>query len=344
MDRAGLFDSLGRLRQEAEDAGSRFRKRAGAAALDNFFHGASRLGKLHPKASPERHGVEVLKDIAYVPVDASGPTQPHHTLDVYKPRAAKGLLPVVLYIHGGGFRILSKDTHWVMALSFARRGYLVFNINYRLAPEHRFPAAVEDVCQAFSWVVENAKAYGGDIERLVVAGESAGANLTAALTVATCFRREEPYAQRVFDHGVVPRAWLPYCGVLQVTDIERLRRRWPKISTFVNDRLLEVSRGYLGRDAESHGATLELADPLRLLEGDVQPDRPLPPCFAACGTADPLIADTQRLAEALTARGVPHTAQYYPGEFHAFHALVWRPEARRCWHDSYAFLAEPCPA
>jgi acetyl esterase len=338
MDRAGLFDSLGRLREEAATVRTRLRKRVGAAALDNFFHGASKLGSLHPHSRPEHHNIEVQKDVAYGPLGAD------HTLDVYKPRNASGPLPIVLYIHGGGFRILSKDTHWVMALSFARRGYLVFNINYRLAPEHRFPAAVEDVCQAFSWVVENAKAYGGDVDRLVVAGESAGGNLTTTLTLATCFQREEPYARQVFDHGVVPKVWLPYCGMLQVSDVGRLKERWPHLSTFVNDRLVEVSAAYLGSQPENHGATLELADPLRFIEGDRAPDRALPPCFAACGTADPLVADTQRLAAALAARNVPHRAHYYPGELHAFHALVWRPEAQRCWQDTYAFLDEHCPA
>ena len=50
----------------------------------------------------------------------------------------------MLYVHGGGFRILSKDTHWIMGLAFARRGFLVFNIGYRLAPKHPFPAAIAD--------------------------------------------------------------------------------------------------------------------------------------------------------------------------------------------------------
>ena len=53
-----------------------------------------------------------------------------HRLDLYRPIERTGLLPVVFYIHGGGFRILSKDTHWIMALMFARHGYLVYNINY----------------------------------------------------------------------------------------------------------------------------------------------------------------------------------------------------------------------
>lgn len=326
-----------RGRDGSLDWRTRLRKRLGAIAVDGFFHGASRLGKLHPRSRPEVHGVEVLKDVPF------GPLGTHHTLDVYRPRASKGPLPVVLYIHGGGFRILSKDTHWVMGLAFARRGYLVFNVNYRLAPAHPFPAAFEDVSEAYAWVVAHAAEYGGDVDRLVVAGESAGANLTAALTVAACFARAEPAARRVYETGVVPRAWLPYCGVLQVSDLERLRRRWPRMSEFIHDRLVEVSAAYLGKEPERHGAALELADPLCVLESERAPDRPLPPCFATCGTRDPLVADTQRLAAALQERGVRHEAHYYPGELHAFHALVWRPHARRCWQDTFRFLSVHCP-
>ena len=61
------------------------------------------------------------------------------------PTSRTGLAPVVLYIHGGAFHYLSKDTHWVLALMFARRGYVVFNIDYRLAPVYPYSAAIEDV-------------------------------------------------------------------------------------------------------------------------------------------------------------------------------------------------------
>ena len=325
---AALFDTLA----SGRDFPRRMRQRIGAAATHGFFRGASALGRYHPQARPDRHGLEVIANVPYHSGEA------HHLLDVYRPRERTGLLPVVLYVHGGAFRMLSKDTHWIMALAFARAGYLVFNINYRLAPGHPFPAALEDCSAAYTWVVENAASYGGDVGRLVVAGESAGGNRVSALTIASCFRRDEPFARTVFETGVVPRAWLPFCAVLQVSEVERFRRRWPDISDFIQDRLLEASIGYLGRDPSRHGAMLDLADPLRLLERGVAPDRPLPPCFATCGTKDPLVADTQRLAAALAARGVDHEAHYYPGELHAFHALVWRKNARRCWRDAFRFL------
>src|SRR5258706_16097279 len=91
----------------------RLRRNAGAFVVDNFFRTISRVGKLHPNANPERHDVEVITDLAY---DETGLVE--HRLDVYRPlslaRGETDQAPVVMYLHGGGFRILSKDTHWVM--------------------------------------------------------------------------------------------------------------------------------------------------------------------------------------------------------------------------------------
>ena len=153
--------------------------RAEALVIGSVFETMARLGRCDPRSRPERHGVEVTADVPY-----KAPGGREHQLDIYRPANAQGPLPVVLYVHGGGFRLLSKDTHWVMGLAFARQGYLVFNINYRLAPQHPFPAAIDDVCAAYGWVAENAAQYGGDVGRLALAGESAGANLVTALAVA----------------------------------------------------------------------------------------------------------------------------------------------------------------
>ena len=314
-----------------EPLSTRLRRNAGALAVDNFFRGASALGRLHPRARPERQGVRVVRDLPYT---SSGRRE--HLLDVYRPAHGSGPWPVVLYVHGGGFRILSKDTHWVMGLAFARAGYLVFNISYRLAPQHPFPAAVEDCADAYRWVVEHAETYGGDLDRLVIAGESAGANLATSLAVMACFERPEGYAQKMFDTGVVPKAFLPYCGMLQVSDAARFKRRKPHMSTFINDRLMEVSASYLG--GRDFGRELDLADPLTVLERDDSASRPVPPCLATVGTADPLLDDTRRLKVALDRRGAECEAIYYPREVHAFHAMVWRAQAKRCWADSYRFL------
>ncbi|MBP8807649.1 MAG: alpha/beta hydrolase [Kofleriaceae bacterium] len=302
--------------------------RAAATVTKAMFHGLSRLGRLHPKARPSRHGVTVDTDLAYGP-------DPAHRLDLYRPRRP-GPWPVVFYVHGGGFHMLSKDTHWLMGLAFARAGYLVVNISYRLAPTHRYPAAIEDTCRAWLETLAKLPAWGGDPTRIAVAGESAGGNLITALTLATCQPRPEPFARAVYDAGVVPRAALPFCALLEVSRPERFGARRP-LPGWIQGMVARVSTSYLG-DAPT-GEHRDLADPLVVLEGGAALARPLPPWFAPVGTADPILDDTRRLEKALAARGVPCEARYYPGGVHAFHAFVWQAQARQCWRDALAFLA-----
>lgn len=318
---------------------ARLRKQAGAFAVDSFFRLASRAGRLHPASRPERHGLERVRDVPYRDTG-----MPEHLLDVYRPERRDRPLPAVLYIHGGGFRILSKDSHWIMGLAFARRGMVVFNVSYRLAPRHPFPAAVEDVFAAYRWVVDNAAAWGADPSRIVVAGESAGANLAMAVALASCWQRPEPFAREVFETGVVPRAVLPACGMHQVTDPDRFRRRRGDLHPFFRDRVHEVSEAYLrGVPEDGDPTALDLADPVVFLERGQPPARPLPPFFAGVGTRDLLLDDTRRLARALENLGAPVEARYYPGELHAFHAVVFLPQARRFWADTYAFLDRTIP-
>jgi acetyl esterase len=277
--------------------------------------------------------VSITRNVSY------GEGGKEHLLDVYSPKDAQGPCPVVLYVHGGGFRILSKDTHWMMGLAFASRGYIVFNINYRLAPKHPYPAAFEDVCQAVTWVQENAAEYGGDASRLLLAGESAGANLITALTIACTYRRDEPWAQKIFESQMMPLAVMPACGMFQVSDPERIKRRKPKLKNWVADRIEQVSTSYLGKGlGEIRSGDFGLADPVIVLEGREKPERELPPFFLSCGTRDPILDDTRRLGAALQRHGTDVEMKFYEGAGHAFHALLWKDDARLCWRDHFEFL------
>lgn len=310
------------------------RRRAGAMVIDNAFRGLSSLTRMHPRAQPERHRAEVLRDVAYG-------REPWRRLDVYRPLDShgRGGLPVVLYVHGGGFRILSKDTHWVMGLAFARKGYVVFNVDYRLAPKDPFPAAIDDVSEAYRSVIALASAYGGDARKLVVAGESAGANLALALAMAATHEHPSAYARRVFDTGVAPIAAAPMCGILQVSDTHRFVRRKPALSALVYDRLAEVEHAYLGATTVAADDPLrDLADPLVWLERERSSARALPPLFTAVGTRDPLLDDNRRLERAYRARGARIEAHVFKGEVHAYHAFVWRRAARETWAKKHAFL------
>jgi acetyl esterase len=340
MQKNDAHDSLGWHEKVRTVTGrrlrSRARKRVGARLVDAGFTSLAHLGRFHPDARLRHHGV---KRIANLPYKSSG--DPLHRLDIYRPTFGHDPHPVVFYVHGGAFRSLSKDTHWVMALTLARRGYVVVNINYRLAPRHRFPLGLQDVMDAYLWTLDNIAFYGGNPDHMVLAGESAGANLVTSLTLASTYQRPESWAARVFERNHPLKAVLAACGVYQVSN--GMRYFQDVKSRFLRDRLTEMSEDYLPRSAPHGPGGIDLADPVVVLERGEVPERPLPPFFLPVGTKDPLIADTRRLAQALTSLGGRAEPRYYAGEGHAFHAVILRETARQCWRDTFEFLNRVAP-
>ena len=296
--------------------------------IDRGLNGLAALGRVHPLSRRLMVESEVVKDVPY----GDGPSQ---LLDIYRPKGVQGPLPTLLYVHGGGFRILSKETHWMFGHGFAAMGFCVFSIDYRLAPANPFPAALEDTVQALCWIAEHAGDYGADLERLVYGGESAGANLVSSLMVAGCWERPEPLAQRVWALGLTPSVVLPACGILQVSDGARYLTR-EEIPRWIRGRIKVVCESYLPEPSADPEVNA-LADPLCILERAEPPPRPLPAIFSVCGDTDPIREDSDRLSSALARFDGDHAVRFYPGG-HAFHAFIWHQAARRAWTDTQSFL------
>lgn len=302
-----------------------------SVGMDVGLNTLSRIGKLHPASRALMKGVTVQRNISY----GTGQDRAH-MLDIYRPTDVSGALPVLFYVHGGGFRILSKESHWMFGYGFAQQGYMVVSINYRLAPTYPFPAAVEDTAQALNWVLDHAEAEGGDLSRLVYAGESAGANLALAMVIAGAWRRPEPYARLIYERDPRPKVALPACGMLQVSEAERYLSR-EELPAWIRSRIKSVCQSYL-TDSSGDPDGFALADPLRFLETAEAPDRPLPAISAICGTKDPVADDTRRLGQALKRFDIVSEAPFYEGGGHAFHAFIWQEQAKKAWADQLAFL------
>lgn len=305
-------------------------------ALREFFDGVIRATSRLPHTQARRASCVVEKDVVY-----STPDGEAQHLDVVRARGAVGPQPALLYIHGGGFAVCNKETHEIVTHQYAQMGFTVFSIDYRMTPEHRFPAAFHDACAALLWVMEEGAAYGADVSRIVVAGESAGANLTLAVTAATAYRDEDDvWARRVFDAAPPIVAAIPACGVLQISGMQRFwaqRRRTPVTRAILSS----VQREYLP-PLTSLTRPVLWADPLLVVERKTL-DRPLPPTFTFCGTRDVLVDDTRRLGARLVSMSSAHRCVLIPGQNHAFHAMVWRPVAQRLWAQQYAFLIDLLP-
>ncbi len=299
------------------------------SAIDRAAHTLARLRYALPDAQPERHHVFLEPNVPY------GTSRGHHhRLDVYVPMRFQRPLPVVMYVHGGGFASLSKDTHRVMALAIATRGYLVFNVNYRLGIRHPYPEPLEDVSSALLWVNDNADRFGGDRTRIAVAGESAGGNLVTALGVMHAKRYDEPFARRVFDANIALRAVVSTYPYLDLSEHYRVH---PRLAGWYKAALFDAASAYLGHHVYSEEHAL-LASPIRALEANFKPARPLPPFFIACGSRDPLLPQCQRLKDVLDRLHTPAELFIAPGEIHAFDAMVWRASARAKWRATHAFL------
>jgi len=297
--------------------------------LDVGMHALAGLADQLPRMRERSARSRLVEDIVYTR-HGGGPQR----LDLVIPESP-GPHPVLIYLHGGAFAIGSKRTHRALATAYAAHGWLVCNVDYRLAPKHPFPAAVEDACAAWRWACATIAQHGGDPQRMVVAGESAGANLALALTLACCTRRPEPYAAPLHVQGVRPLGALLYYGFLQASQPQRYRR--PGVSGLAAQVAEDAARSYLGVHAADPGPAQALADPLCIVEAMTTAPG-LPPIFMAAGETDPCTPDTRRLAAALRRLGSPSSVHYYAGQTHGFHVMFWREEALRCWQDSFAFL------
>ena len=304
-----------------------------SAAVNHVAHAAARARYAMPDAQPEKYGVAVIRNLVYGPTSTSA-----HKLDVYVPTREPKPRPVVMYVHGGGFSMLSKDTHRVMAMAFARRGYLVFNVNYRLGLRNAFPAPLEDVSEALVWVRQHAAEYGGDPSRIVLAGESAGGNLVATLGIACATPLDAPFLKRVYDANISPLAVVSTYPFADVTAYERVMKH-PKVPRWAKHMTFDAAASYMGAHVYHPAKLPRLASPLLLLEEPIALERPLAPFFLSVGTKDPLLEDSRRMKRALDALGVVSELHISPGEIHGFDAMVWRPAARKKWQAVHEFLS-----
>jgi len=225
-------------------------------------------------------------------------------LRLYWPNRAAPL-PAIVYYHGGGHVIGSLDTHDLVARNLcAGAEALVASVDYRMGPEHRFPAAVEDSFAALKWVHANAKELGADPDRLGVHGDSAGANLAAVV------------ALMARDAGS-PRLRLQSL-VYPVADYRLVGDSYDKYTQgyglLTRESMVWFRNHYLRspKDAEDWRASPINAPSL----GDVAP------AIVITAECDVLHDDGERYAEALRRAGVPVEYKEYPGMIHGFFGMM----------------------
>lgn len=221
----------------------------------------------------------------------------------------------LLYLHGGGYILCGPDTHRGMVATLAKNtGMNALVIDYRLAPEHPFPAAIEDALKAYRWLIAN----GTPSDKITLAGDSAGGGLTLALLMAL---REAGDPLPAAAALLSPWTDLAMSGWSHITH----RKLDPMLSV---EGALLGARHYLGNASP----TTPLASPLY---GKFEN---LPPLLIHVGSNEILLDDSLRLAERARAAGVSVEIKVWQGLPHVFQAAQFVPEARLALTEIGDFL------
>ena len=241
--------------------------------------------------APDTTGMEIE--------DRTVPADPDVAVRIYRPHQAQG---AIVWLHGGGFVMGDLDTEHSAATWVADgSGTVVISVGYRRAPEHRFPAALDDAYAVLSWTAGHAADLGIDPERIAVGGHSAGAGLAAAVALRARDQHGPPIRFQLLNQPELDdrqETW----SARHFTDTHWMNR----------DKIAATWRHYLGSGpASPYAAPARAAD----LSG-------LPPAYIATAEVDPLRDEGIDYALRLLQAGVSVELHQWPGTFHGSHAIL----------------------
>jgi acetyl esterase/lipase/predicted acetyltransferase len=268
----------------------------------------------------EPESVVKFRNISY------GPYDQWNLLDVYRPvfRDEKKL-PVIVNIHGGGYFYGDKELYRFYCMHLAEFGFNVVNLNYRLAPENKFPAPLEDILAVFKWISQNAVEYGMDKSRVFMVGDSAGAQLVSQFACiysnkeyAKCFGFEVP-------EDVILKGVSLACGMY-------------KIRTRFEDGNNEMMMDYFG------SADL-VDDPRTEILDNITAD--YPPAFVFSAANDFLVTECEPMAAYLRGKGIKAEYKIYGTKEdaeagHVFHCNLRYPVGEEANRDQIGFFKSLC--
>lgn len=247
-----------------------------------------------------------------------------NVLDVYRPRAAKGKLPVIVSVHGGGWVYGDKELYQHYCMSLAQRGFAVVNFTYRLSPEHKFPCHLKDTVKVFKWVLAHANDYEFDTDYIFAVGDSAGGHILS-LFCAMCSNPE--YAAKYSfktPEGFMPKAVALNCGVYDLNPENQ-----PAGST-----LSLMKKHILPRK----GTEEEFREISTVNYITAQ----FPPCFIMTSNEDFLREQPKPLMEKLDEAGVSYVYKFYGDENHklghVFHLDMRNEIGKICNDEECAYF------
>ena len=290
--------------------------------------GAPPIGEMTPEMAREAFAALLPLQGEPEPVravenrDVTGPAGPI-PVRIYRPEGVPERAPALMYIHGGGWVIMDLDSHDPLCRALANAaGCVVVSVDYRRAPEARFPAAVDDCRAVLQWMARDGGAFGIDPARIAVGGDSAGGNLAAVMTLLS---------RRDGGPGLVGQ--LLHCPVTN-NDLDTQSYRDNADGYLLTAEAMRwFWAHYLGNDGDGADST---ASPFR---ADTLSD--LPPALVQTAEFDPLLDDGRAYAARLRESGVPVIYTEYAGVVHdpwLMFGVV--PDGRRAVDEAADFLRE----
>ena len=237
------------------------------------------------------------RDLTY---PTAGTSQP---IRIYTPGSARddSALPVIVYYHGGGWVIADIDTYESSAMALAQKANaIVASVDYRKAPEHKFPASHEDAFAAYQWVLANASSFGGDPKQVAVAGESAGGNLAANVAIMARDQGAQAPTHMLLIYPVADSSMATE-SYLEFANAKPLGK--PAMQWFVEKAL---------NPEDSKNPMIDLVN--ANLKG-------LPPATVITAQIDPLRSEGKALADRLQAAGSEVTYRNFEGVTHEFFGM-----------------------
>ena len=253
-----------------------------------------------------------ISDIPY------GPDVRWNTLDVYRPKHTKGKLPVIVNVHGGGYVYGSTKQYQFYCMDLAERGFAVVSFNYHLAPKYKFPAPIIDLNLVMKWICKKMNIHGFDTDRIVIVGDSAGAQLASQYAVI-CTNPEYGEIMEVTPPDFRLRAVGLNCGMYN------LKERAENIS---ENKLMQ---DYFTKDPSMYGRKLDVLSYVT--------DQ-FPPAYVLSAKGDFLLDHCEPMARFLIEKGVPCEYKIYGDEStgHVFHVNIRSKLARQANDDEISFI------
>ena len=279
-----------------------------------FVLSATRSDKKRDAAIPLPQGVTECRSISY------GAYGDSTTLDVYYPEGTKEPLPTIVSIHGGGYVYGSKEIYRRYGMDMARRGFAFVNFNYRLAPKWKFPTPLIDTNCVMEWICKNQHRYHLDPQRIIVVGDSAGAQLTSQYAAIWA----NPEYAALFGFRV-PNIHIRALG----------------LNCGLYDQSVRAALPRKGYNLDYFGKELPGDDPrFRVLESI---GGNYPPAFITTAHCDFLKECAEPMYSFLTEKGISCAWKSYGSPErkevgHVFHVNIALPEAKQCNDDSAAFF------